>query len=387
MLVGYGPRPTEAKRRAAQDRRRRRPVAPAAAQAACSTRSRRTRPRHPTSALDDAAAADVPAESAAGSVRRGAPAPRGCWRSRRCASSPRTSASTSRPSPPPVPTASSPATTCRPRVAAPRLRADGRRASATPRPPVTGERETRDAGQGRAQDDRAGDGGVGVHGPARHRVDHRRRHPDDEAGRAAARPTASSATSRSRRCWSLARRSCSPSGVRRRSTRTWDEAAQEIVLKHYVNLGIAAATPRGLMVPNIKDADQLDAARAGPGARRAHRHRARGQDAAGRDERRHASPSPTSASSASTPARRSSTRASPRSSASARSASSRGSSATADQGRAGHHPGAVLRPPLVDGEQGSRFLADVAVSARGAGQRPALLARAGLTRVSVRRVG
>ena len=38
----------------------------------------------------------------------------------------------------------------------------------------------------------------------------------------------------------------------------WDEATQEIVLKHYVNLGIAAATPRGLMVPNIKDADQLN---------------------------------------------------------------------------------------------------------------------------------
>ncbi|MFG2982742.1 dihydrolipoamide acetyltransferase family protein [Streptomyces sp. NPDC048258] len=36
---------------------------------------------------------------------------------------------------------------------------------------------------------------------------------------------------------------------------SWDEAAQEIVLKHYVNLGIAAATPRGLIVPNIKDAD------------------------------------------------------------------------------------------------------------------------------------
>jgi 2-oxoisovalerate dehydrogenase E2 component (dihydrolipoyl transacylase) len=35
----------------------------------------------------------------------------------------------------------------------------------------------------------------------------------------------------------------------------WDEAAQEIVVKHYVNLGIAAATPRGLIVPNIKDAD------------------------------------------------------------------------------------------------------------------------------------
>ncbi|WP_327324876.1 2-oxo acid dehydrogenase subunit E2 [Streptomyces sp. NBC_01210] len=34
----------------------------------------------------------------------------------------------------------------------------------------------------------------------------------------------------------------------------WDEANQEIVLKGYVNLGIAAATPRGLIVPNIKDA-------------------------------------------------------------------------------------------------------------------------------------
>ncbi|WP_210503143.1 dihydrolipoamide acetyltransferase family protein [Nocardioides xinjiangensis] len=38
---------------------------------------------------------------------------------------------------------------------------------------------------------------------------------------------------------------------------TWDESAQEVVYKHYVNLGIAAATPRGLVVPNIKDADAL----------------------------------------------------------------------------------------------------------------------------------
>jgi len=37
----------------------------------------------------------------------------------------------------------------------------------------------------------------------------------------------------------------------------WDEAAQEIVFKSYVNLGIAAATPRGLVVPNIKDAESL----------------------------------------------------------------------------------------------------------------------------------
>lgn len=37
----------------------------------------------------------------------------------------------------------------------------------------------------------------------------------------------------------------------------WDEQAQEIVFKRYVNLGIAAATPRGLVVPNIKDADSM----------------------------------------------------------------------------------------------------------------------------------
>jgi pyruvate dehydrogenase E2 component (dihydrolipoamide acetyltransferase) len=37
----------------------------------------------------------------------------------------------------------------------------------------------------------------------------------------------------------------------------WDDEAGEIVLQRYVNLGIAAATPRGLVVPNIKDADRL----------------------------------------------------------------------------------------------------------------------------------
>ena len=41
---------------------------------------------------------------------------------------------------------------------------------------------------------------------------------------------------------------------------TWDEAAGEIVVKHYVNLGIAAATDRGLIVPNIKGAQDLSLA-------------------------------------------------------------------------------------------------------------------------------
>ena len=41
----------------------------------------------------------------------------------------------------------------------------------------------------------------------------------------------------------------------------WDEDNQEIVTYNYVNLGIAAATPRGLTVPNIKDADSLSLVR------------------------------------------------------------------------------------------------------------------------------
>ena len=38
---------------------------------------------------------------------------------------------------------------------------------------------------------------------------------------------------------------------------TYEEASQANRVKRYVNLGIAAATPRGLLVPNIKDADSM----------------------------------------------------------------------------------------------------------------------------------
>ncbi|MGP8000916.1 MAG: dihydrolipoamide acetyltransferase family protein [Streptosporangiaceae bacterium] len=34
----------------------------------------------------------------------------------------------------------------------------------------------------------------------------------------------------------------------------WDDGAQEIIVRNYVNLGVAAATQRGLLVPNVKDA-------------------------------------------------------------------------------------------------------------------------------------
>ena len=38
---------------------------------------------------------------------------------------------------------------------------------------------------------------------------------------------------------------------------SWDEDAQEIVVKRYVNLGIAVAAERGLLVPNVKNAGEL----------------------------------------------------------------------------------------------------------------------------------
>jgi pyruvate dehydrogenase E2 component (dihydrolipoamide acetyltransferase) len=38
---------------------------------------------------------------------------------------------------------------------------------------------------------------------------------------------------------------------------SWDEAAQEIVVKHYVNLGIAVASERGLLVPSVKGAHEM----------------------------------------------------------------------------------------------------------------------------------
>lgn len=45
--------------------------------------------------------------------------------------------------------------------------------------------------------------------------------------------------------------------VRRNPTVNSSWTDEEIIVRHYVNLGIAAATPRGLIVPNVKDAQNL----------------------------------------------------------------------------------------------------------------------------------
>ncbi|OKL51120.1 dihydrolipoamide acetyltransferase family protein [Buchananella hordeovulneris] len=44
---------------------------------------------------------------------------------------------------------------------------------------------------------------------------------------------------------------------------TWDEERREIIYHHHVALGVAASTPRGLLVPNIKDAERKSLAQLG----------------------------------------------------------------------------------------------------------------------------
>ena len=66
----------------------------------------------------------------------------------------------------------------------------------------------------------------------------------------------------------------------------WDEASQEVVYKSYVNLGIAAATPRGLVVPNVKDAESMSLLELADALNALTATARDGQDPAGRDERR-----------------------------------------------------------------------------------------------------
>ena len=139
----------------------------------------------------------------------------------------------------------------------------------------------------------------------------------------------------------------------------WDEAAGEIVYYDRVQLGIAAATPRGLIVPKIRDADTLSLRELADRPRRAHRHRPGRQDAARPTWSAAPSRSPTSACSGSTPARRSSTRARRRSWPSARSSRRPGWSTASWPCAPSCQLALSFDHRLVDGEQGSRFLADV----------------------------
>ena len=97
--------------------------------------------------------------------------------------------------------------------------------------------------------------------------------------------------------------------VRRNPTvnSAWSTDDEEIIVHHYVNLGIAAATPRGLIVPNIKEAQDLSLLELAQALEQLTHHGARRQDAARRDGGRHDHDHEHRRRSAWTPAPRSST--------------------------------------------------------------------------------
>ena len=68
---------------------------------------------------------------------------------------------------------------------------------------------------------------------------------------------------------------------------SWDDATAEVVTKHYVNLGIAVAGPTGLVVPNVKDAQEMTLRDLTRALARPDRPRPRRALHAGRPERRH----------------------------------------------------------------------------------------------------
>ena len=116
--------------------------------------------------------------------------------------------------------------------------------------------ETRIPVRGVRQAHGRGDGVLGVHGPAPERVPDRR--PDRHHG--AAGPGRARREFRDVKVSPLLFVAKAVILAAQRTPEinaSWDEAASQIVLKHYVNLGIAAATDRGLVVPNIKNADRM----------------------------------------------------------------------------------------------------------------------------------
>ena len=140
---------------------------------------------------------------------------------------------------------------------------------------------------------------------------------------------------------------------------TWSQATGEIVVKEYVNLGIAAATPRGLVVPNIKDAGRLSPAGAGRRDDGTGRHGQGRPDRAGRHDRRHLHDHQRRACSAWTPVRRSCRRARRRSSPSVRSGRCRGSTRDGSGSAQVTTLGLSFDHRIIDGELGSMFLRDV----------------------------
>ena len=123
-------------------------------------------------------------------------------------------------------------------------------------------RETPHPHPRRPQAHRRGDGGERVHRAARERVPHGRRHPDDGAASRSSSATRAFAGLRVNLLTVVAKALCIAVGAQPvASTRAGTRRRRRSSQYGYVNLGIAAATPRGLVVPNIKDADRHDRSR------------------------------------------------------------------------------------------------------------------------------
>ena len=152
----------------------------------------------------------------------------------------------------------------------------------------------------------------------------------------------------------------------RSSTPRSTSRRDEIILKKYVNIGVAVDTDRGLLVPVIRDADQKNIVQLSVELRAARREGARPASCRSRRCRAAASASRTSAASAAPTSRRSSTRPKSRSSASR----ARGWSRSGTDGQ--FVPRLMLPLSLsydhrvIDGADGIRFLRWVVRGARAA---------------------
>ena len=239
VLVGYGVKTSSTTRRAPQDRGR----APGNGRGAHRARGARRGARSwpPNHGPPSRASLPRPAR----------------WPSRRCASWPRTSASAWPRWRAAARTARSPGTTC-----------SGRRGGyAGPFGPIRERipdghlaygprRRGAHTGPRRAQAHGRGHGVERVHRAARHRVPPGRRDRDDGGG-APVRELPEFAELRVSPLLFVARALLVAVARHPLVNSSWDAAAEEIVVKHYVNLGIAVAAERGLIVPNVKHADAL----------------------------------------------------------------------------------------------------------------------------------
>ena len=219
--------------------------------------------------------------------------------------------------------------------------------------------ERREPIRGRPQGHRGGHGGQRVHRAARDRVPGRRRHRDDGAARPGCEPPASSPSVKLTPLAFVAKAVCLAARRTPEVNAHWDEAAGEIVYYDRVQLGHRRGHPA--RADRAQDPRRRHARRCASWPSPSASSPPPPGPAGPRRPTWSAAPSrsPTSACSGWTPARRSSTRARRRSWPSARSSRRPGWWTASWRCARSCQLALSFDHRLVDGEQGSRFLADV----------------------------